>query len=233
MSLTACLESKAQVHDISFSSGMNVPMYKGIENDITFCLDYGQYWRNGLGFRAGIQWTPSVANIDNIVGIPLSFVWYAQSLKARNRLYSGAVGVSEALKYGWSNDDYNTARTIAGSFLMNLFSDMGFFAGLTPGYVNGSSSNVSKAYWGDSWQYWEEKWTEKKRDYFLTLDAGMSINYCIWRFDIKLIPAFHYNITGNYLYHSTSGRTGIDITSNKDTPLRWFFSLSGGLSFRF
>lgn len=52
------------------------------------------------------------------------------------------------------------ARNMAGGFLMSLFSDMEFFAGLTPGYVAGSSSIPSKSAWGDSWQYRAETWTE-------------------------------------------------------------------------
>ena len=116
---------------------------------------------------------------------------------------------------------------------MNLFSDMEFFAGLTPGYIAGVSSIVSRASWGNAWQYWEETWTEKKYAFSCTIDAGMCLNYSIWRFDIMLMPAFHYNLTGNYIYHRTSGQTDASTTSAQSTPLRWFFSLSGGLAFCF
>lgn len=231
--MSAYATGYAQVKDITFTTGINAPMYKGVEGDVTLGLNYGHFDRNGLGFRAGVQWTPSVANVDNSFGLPLAFVWRTASRNTKERLYSGAAGAADALEYGWGQDDYSTAKSVSGGFLMNLFSDMEFFAGLTPGYISGPSSNVSKASWGNSWQYWEETWTEKKNAFSCSLDAGMCLNYSIWRIDIKLIPAFHYNITGNYIYHSTTGQTDVPTTSVQSTPLRWFFSLSGGVAFRF
>lgn len=233
INLTAFATGYAQVRDISFTAGVNVPMYKGIESDATFSVNYDCFEKNGLGFRAGVQWTPSIANVDNSFGLPLAFVWRTASRNTKERLISGAVGAAEALEYGWGQDDYSTARNISGGFLMNLFSNMEFFAGLTPGYITGVSSNVSRASWGNSWQYWEETWTEKKNAFSCTLDAGMCLNYSIWRFDIRLMPAFHYNVTGNYIYHRTSRRTDAPTTSAQSTPLRWFFSLNGGLAFCF
>ena len=116
---------------------------------------------------------------------------------------------------------------------MNLFRDMEFFAGITPGYVAGSSSRPSVSSWGWSPEYWQQSWTEKTRAVSLALDAGFCLNYSIWRFDVRLMPSFHYNLTGNYLYHSVSGRTDTDAASERNTPLRWFFTLSGGLAYRF
>ena len=126
----------------------------------------------------------------------------------------------------------NTAGLLAG-FLMNLFSDMEFFAGVTPGYIAGASETPSRASCGGSWQYWEDTWVEKKYAFTMTLDAGMTLNYSIWRFDLKLTPAFHYNLTNNYLYHVSSGEKGTDVIKDGTTPIRWFFTLNGGLAFRF
>lgn len=198
-------------------------------------LNYGQFYRSGFGFRAGVQWSPSVANVDNAFGIPIAFAFRTKARSNIERLYNGARGASVVLdsysRYG-SDDDY-MARDVAGGFLLNLFRDMEFFAGVTPGYVFGNSSSVSRASWGDSWQYWEDSWTEKKQSFSLTLDAGLCLNYSIWRFDIKLIPAFHFNPIGNYAYHVSSGQKDIGTQSSGIQPLRWFFTFSGGLSFRF
>ena len=116
---------------------------------------------------------------------------------------------------------------------MNLFSDMEFFVGLTPGYVAGMSSSHTRGSWGDSWQYWEEDWTERKDRFSLSIDAGMCLNYSIWKFDIKVMPAFHYNVMRNYIYHKSSGEVGIDTIEYHDKPLRWTFTLCAGLAFRF
>lgn len=229
------LSSFAQIKDVSFTVGANVPMYKDIESDVVFNLNYSQFYRSGFGFRAGAQWSPSVANVDTYFGVPLAVAFRTSARNNAARLYHGAIGAADAIAYNgvYGSTGSDITREAAGGFLMNLFRDMEFFAGITPGYVFGSSSQVSRASWGDSWQYWEDSWTEKKQDFSMTLDAGLSLNYSIWRFDIKLIPAFHYNLTGNYLYHTSSGQEGVGVKSTNTQPLRWFFTFNGGLAFRF
>lgn len=115
---------------------------------------------------------------------------------------------------------------------MSLFSDMEFFAGLTPGYVAGSSNIPSMSAWGDSWQYRAETWTEKGTSFSLSLDAGLCLNYSMWRFDIKLIPAFHYCLTDNYIYHKSTVEEGVG-TREYSKPLGWFFTFCGGIAYRF
>ena len=117
--------------------------------------------------------------------------------------------------------------------MSHLFSNMEFFVGVTPGYIQGSSSQEHEAAWGASWQYWEKSWTEKKSAFSFMLDAGMTLNYSIWRFDIKLAPAFHYGLTGNYLYHVSTGQKDAGITTTDTIPIRWFFTFGGGVAFRF
>ena len=48
------LSAAAQVKDISLSAGVNVPIYKDLESDAVINVSYGQFFRNGLGFRAGL-----------------------------------------------------------------------------------------------------------------------------------------------------------------------------------
>lgn len=232
LGLWPAIEGWSQVRDVSINVGANVPMYKGVEPDVVLELNYGQFYHNGLGFRAGLQWSPTVADVDHHIGVPLSFAWRMRSRGTKDRLLSGAEGVHDAIAYGDYDDAFAT-RNVFASFLVNLFSDMEFFAGLTPGYVSGPSSSVSEASWGDSWQYWQKTWTEKNTSFSLMADAGFCLNYSIWRFDIKLKPSVHYCITKNYLYHSTSGDILNGTTTSSITPLRWFFTFSGGLSFRF
>lgn len=231
LGLWPAIEGWNQVRDFSIGAGVNVPLYKGVETDVILEANYGQFYHNGLGFRAGLQWSPSVADVEHYVGVPLSFAWRMRPRSTNDRLLSGAYGAYSSIASG--TDDRLAARDVFANFLVNLFSDMEFFVGLTPGYVAGSSSSVSEGRWGDSWQYWQKTWTEKKNAFSFILDAGFCLNYSIWRFDIKLKPSFHYCVTDNYLYHSISGDTLNGTTSTSNTPLRWFFSFSGGLSFRF
>jgi hypothetical protein len=201
----------------------------GTGSDITFGVGYGQFFYNGLGFRTGIQYSASVAGIDDAFGIPLAFAYRTHSRSAGERLRAGAAGAGDVLSNGTYSGG-NTARGFLGGFLLNLFSDMEFFAGVTPGYVAGASVAPKRVSWDSRYQ--EDIRVEKDTSFSLSLDAGMSLNYSIWRFDLKLTPAFHFNPTDNYIYHVTASENGVK-TKESTSPLRWFFTLNGGIAFRF
>ena len=171
------------------------------------------------------------SSID-VFGVPVAFAYRTKSKSAQERFETGAIGARDAMVYRHPYGSGN-ARGFLGGFLVNLFSDMEFFAGMTPGYIAGASERPGRTSWGTAMPYWEDTWVEKKNAFSLTLDAGMTLNYSIWRFDLKLTPAFHYNLTNNYLYHLDSGENGPEVLKSTTTPLRWFFTLNGGLSFRF
>ena len=228
------LSAVAQVKDISLSAGVNVPIYKDLESDAVINVSYGQFFRNGLGFRAGLQWNPSVVNVSNAFGTPVAFAYRTKTRTSRERICAGVEGSADVISQGAVYDnECGTTGNVVSAFFMNLFSNMEFFVGFTPGYIQGSSSQEHEAVWGASWQYWEKSWTEKKSAFSFMLDAGMTLNYSIWRFDIKLTPAFHYGLTGNYLYHVSTGEKDAGITPTDTIPIRWFFTFGGGLAFRF
>ena len=153
---------------------------------------HGQFHYNGLGFRTGFQYAASTANINDVFGVPVAFAYRTKSKSARERFETGATGARDAVLYRHPYGSGNAAGFLGG-FLVNLFSDMEFFAGMTPGYIAGASETPGRISWGASRPYWEDTWVEKKNAFSLTLDAGMTLNYSIWRFDLKLTPAFHYN----------------------------------------
>lgn len=220
--MALCGSAFAQSRDIGLQVGVNVPVSQtvGIGSDMMLGVSYGQFHYNGLGFRAGFQYAASTASINDVFGVPVAFAYRTRSKSAQERFESGIIGA------------WNAGGFLAG-FLVNLFSDMEFFAGMTPGYIAGASERPGRSSWGTSRPYWEDTWVEKKNAFSLTLDAGMALNYSIWRFDLKLTPAFHYNLTNNYLYHVDSGGNGPEVLKSTTTPLRWFFTLGGGLAFRF
>ena len=227
-----CFNALAQMRDVGVQVGVNVPMTRkfGVGSDITFGVGYGQFFYNGLGFRTGIQYSASVAGIDDAFGIPLAFAYRTHSRSAGERLRAGAAGAGDVLSNGTYSGGSGTARGFLGGFLLNLFSDMEFFAGVTPGYVAGASGSPKRISWDSRYQ--EDIRVEKDSSFSLTLDAGLSLNYSIWRFDLKLIPAFHFSPTDNYIYHVTASDNGVK-TKESTSPLRWFFTLNGGLAFRF
>lgn len=230
--LALCGTAFAQTRDIGLQAGLNVPMSDKsmIGSDLMLSVSYGQFHYNGLGFRTGFQYAASTANINDVFGVPVAFAYRTKSKSAQDRFESGALGARNQMVY--PDPRRRDAGGIIGGFLLNLFSDMEFFAGMTPGYIAGASETPANTSEMMSRLYWEDVWVEKKNAFSLTLDAGTTLNYSIWRFDLKLTPAFHYNLTNNYLYHLTAGEAG-GVVKETTTPLRWFFSLNGGLSFRF
>ncbi len=217
----------AQGREVAFSAGVNVPMYKGAGNDLMLGMDYSWFRRSGLGFRAGIQWTESISNVDDSFGVPLAVVYRTISIDTPERLAGGFAGAADAV---WSG---NSGLGVVGAFLLGLISDFEFFAGVTPGYTAGSSSLPSRDYFAGGWQ---EDWTEKYRDFFFSLDAGFSLNYRIWRFRLKLMPAFHYNLIGNCASRYMEAHDGSDgpvVTADESRPLRWFFTFNGALAYSF
>lgn len=217
----------AQNRDISLIGAINVPMYKETESDMTIGLSYAQFFKNGLGFRTGVQWNPSVADVNNVFGLPVAISYRTLSKTSRERLYSGALGAAGLLdQFGDYADSKDLARSVAGGFFANLFSSMEFFLGLTPGFIQGTSSSVSRVSYGN---VTEERWVEKKTPFSLLLDAGFCVNYGIKRFDLKFMPAFHYNLLDSFVYHQRTGDSEVD----QQTSLRWFFSMGFGIAYRF
>ena len=227
------VNSKSICNDEIFvTAGVNVPMYKGLESDAVLGIHYGHSWYNGFGFRAGFQYSPSVANVGNAFGLPVALTWRSRSRSAAERLDGGLAGAYDAADY----DPYG-AHTSGGSvlsaFLVNLFDRIEFHAGVTPGYIAGASSDVSQESWGEGFRYYRDSWTEKPNSFSLTADAGFNLNFQVWRFDLKLMPAFHYNILNNYIFHTTTGDSVAGPSNSSTQPVRWFFTFSGGLAFHF
>ena len=73
---------------------------------------YGQFYSSGLGFRAGLQWTSSVATVEHAFGLPLSVVWRSPSRTPSERVYSGAAGAMRG--YGYSSLDGAVGSLLAG-----------------------------------------------------------------------------------------------------------------------
>lgn len=232
IALPLCAQKQKELenNEIFMTVGADVPMHKGIEGDVTMGIHYGHYYPNGLGFRAGFQYTPTVADIDNHFGVPLAFTFRTGSRSFSNRLESAAYGSI----YSAVRDGEDGLRGGFFAFLMNMVDRIELHAGLTPGYVSGAGREQYPSYKDYGGKYWEKTWTEKPRSFSLSADAGMNINFRIWRFDLKIIPAFHYNLTNNYIYHIDKGERGSDRIIRQETrPIRWFFTINGGLAFRF
>ena len=214
--------------EIFATVGVHVPMYKNMESDVVIGLHYGHYYPNGVGYRAGFQYIPTVVDIDNSFSIPLAVTYRTGSRTTSAKLTSAAYGVARTQGY----DGDNALKYGLVTVLMNLFDRIEFHAGLTPGYVAGKSRDLYPSYRDFGMGYWEKTWTEKPSSFSLSADAGLDISFRIWRFDLKLRPAFHYNITNNNRYHIQEGIRGSDeVLSTTVRPIKRFFTFNGGLAF--
>ena len=129
----------------------------------------------------------------------------------------------------------------SSSVILNLFNIFlrrsEFFAGITPGYLLGPESHVPKVYGmtTSSRPLLMETGFQLNNRFSLSADAGATLSIPLWRFSLDITPAIHYLFTNNV----TESRQTFDIQNNNPTgppevkPIRWLFSVSGGLSFLF
>ena len=175
------------------------------------------------------KYIPSVVDIDNSFSVPMAITYRTGSRTTSDKLTAAAYGIARIEVY----DEDDALKDGIVTLLMNLFDRVEFHAGLTPGYVAGKSRDLYPSY-HLGMGYWEKTWTEKPSSFSLSADAGLDVCFRIWRFDLKLMPTFHYNITNNYRYHIQEGVRGSDeVLRHTVEPIKWFFTFSGGLSFRF
>ena len=230
VTIPLCAQKPLENDEIFATVGVNVPMYKNMERDVVVGLHYGHYYPNGVGFRTGFQYIPTVVDIDNSFSIPLAVTFRPGSRTPSAKLNSAAHAIARTQVY----DEGDALKYGLATFLMNLFDRIEFHTGLTPGYVAGKSREIYPSYHYSGLGYWEKTWTEKPSSFSLSADAGLDISFRIWRFDLKLMPAFHYNITNNYRYHIQEGVRGSDeVLRTTVKPIKWFFTFNGGLAFRF
>lgn len=215
--------SKRYDREAGFTAGVMVPMDKDFGGEVTFGLTYEKFYINGLGIRTGLQYTPYTAKLDHTFGVPIALA-YRWSKKNDT----------------WYEDGFRAARISAetggskgnalGSFLLNLNRGTEFYEGITPGYVVAKESGLHK--WSDR-HFKTERYTENGSPLFLSLDAGMALNYPIGRVSLNLNPAIHYVLTNTYKVHTVTTDLIDGSTSAKDRYIRWLFSICGGISFAF
>lgn len=216
-----------------------VPMYKGIGADGAMVgIHYGHTWLGGFGYRAGFQYMSSISDVDNYFGFPVALTWRSRSRSKEERLESGAFGAAGSIFQNYDSSAGDIAKDAFASFMMNLFDRIEFYAGVTPGYMAGKSTSVS---WMSIPGGYEYQWTEKPHSMALTLDAGMDLNYRVWRFDLKLMTAFHYSplrtlVDYSSNYDPAKGPSSLEpeVRPWKDSrSLRWFFTFGAGFAYHF
>ena len=217
-------------NEIGALVGMNVPFYQGTSPEIYYGVTYAHYTNLGVGFRAGLNYAPSFSGVKNSFGIPVAIGFSSAERSNSERLRSATYGAMDAvdgLIYGGIG---GAAAGLASGFFRSLFSQTEYFLGVTPGFVTGGDSARKVI---DDERTYTETWTEKKNAFQCSVDFGACLNCAIWRFDLKIQPAFHYMLTNNYTFNNYELVKKSGTETNIIKPVKWYFSLSGGISFKF
>jgi len=219
-------------NDIGVVVGGNFPMYKDSGKGVVVGLNYSSWASSGFGFKTGFQYISSIAYVDDVIGVPLAVSFRTKAKDSQKRV-NDSLEFAEESASRYRNDDYSENICNAFfSFLVGLFSNVEFYAGITPGYITGHDSSTRSSIWlSDEKTYWENSWTEVDNHFSTSLDAGLNLNYRIWRFDLKIMPAFHFNVIDNFVIHKSEGDSIYGESLHTTSHIRWFFSISGGLTF--
>lgn len=204
--------------DVGFYVGLNAPMTGNGGAGTMYGVSYAHFYNSGAGFRTGLQYTSEISYIEDSFCFPIAFAYRTPDRSTRDRLNSAAYGAA----YSMVRDPYQTPGGLLSDFLINLFSQAEVNVGITPGFVAGENHGGFME--GGS----SREWTEKQSTLYFSLDAGAGFNFRLWCFDLKIMPAFHYLLTNNYVECSE-----IYYGSKTEEPLRWFFSLKTGIAFKF
>lgn len=217
--------------DFRFTAGVRIPVESSRANSgEVMSLTYGRYNDKGFGLRGGVQWMFENMDINDYLGVPLSVCWSSGKRTFKESLEKGVYNAAwgafhDKLYYGTDPD----AGSVLGGFFTGLFNRIEFFAGLTPGYIFGHSDS------GYSGGTGSLNYMSLNNRFCLTADAGLSLSIPIWRFQLSVIPSFHYFITDNYREVGVNRVThdgGTDEYTS-DKARSWQFSIQGGLSFSF
>lgn len=90
-----CAQKSVENDAVFVTVGANVPMYKNIEGDVVLGLHYAHYYSNGVGFRTGFQYIPTVVDIDNSFSLPLAISYRTGSRSRSQKLTSAANSVAQ------------------------------------------------------------------------------------------------------------------------------------------
>lgn len=218
-------ESRSEVKN---SYGIKVP-FRGKHASSTFMgVNYGQWKANGLGWRAGFDYMPEYLGIDGCYSMPLSFS-YRTPLRESLPMLDAGLTVLGASMYAF--DDNDSFYVFLLEAMLFLVDRVEFNVGVTPGYIDGGSTVLRSIKRGTT-DSWIDSGTEPGNSVFVSLDAGISFSFHIWRFTLGFTPAFHYYVAGKYLdvYREVDG--GVQV-ADRLTPLRWHFSLCANMGLMF
>jgi len=236
-----CSGAFAQRKNVTCLWGRSIPLNSEAESGDLFTIEYTQYSLNNLGLRVGFQYSPQLAGVNNYYGFPLALSFRTISLVGEDPRRVTGGDVLDAVIWG-GLDDGVEGMVASGVFmglasiLTNVFSDfyMDFYGGITPGFIAGPACGPSNELTITPVSRIQEKsYTKCNQPFSLALEAGLGLNFSIWRFDCKIRPGFRYHPLDNYAVHRTTTDLDAGRTTTSVTHVSWFFNMNFGIGFRF
>lgn len=205
-------------------------------------LSYTRRYSGRWGWRTGVQYASLDAPVDYYIGLPLSAVYRFRTKSFDGRVQRALDHIGDDLSWNYGGDppDYEKQR-MRHSVVDNLFNIFlrrsEFFAGITPGYLLGERACIPSIYGmtTSDGPIWMETGFQLDNRFSFTVDAGATLSIPLWRFSLDISPTVHYLFTNNI----NENRQSIDPKNNTPIgqptvkPIRWLFTISGGLSFLF
>jgi len=219
--------------------GVQGPLKGSYDMEPTLTFSYASFRPNGFGWRAGVQYMPLYMETDNFLAFPISVAWRTRSLSNKERVQNAAASAGFTLMdwfwdwvWGWEDADDLLPRMLA-AVAFGLFSRGEFSLGITPGLVMGDENLYESSDFPTSSQLqYERSGVHKGSSAYLTLDAAYTMSWRIWRFNLNLTPGFHYNVIRTFRDYSCRQYVSYP-TEVSSKPIRWMFSVNGGVSWMF
>ena len=214
--------------EAGLSVGILGVAHSQIGADVLLGADYAHYYWNGLGWRAGLQYSSEYSDIDDFVGMPVALAWRSGLRTPGKSFYSA----SESLGYYLYSEPAGFSDLLV-TFLLNLFSRFEVFGGVTPGYLFGGSDISRSDYRNSEGAAFEEDGIRVASPFYLSADLGFALSYRIGRFNLRLSPVVHYIVTDSFRRWHRFESDSMPPSSLTDKPLSWAVSAQAGLYYMF
>ncbi len=225
-------ESKDDLNDIEFSAGLITALGSSASNGEVIRLTYSHYYYNNMGYKVGLQFANDFMN-TKLLATPISFSYKTKDFTKRfEKAWNNSFGEHPHNTNNQFVDRHSSFSSDFMNFFLNLLSGTEFFIGLTPGYIlknDNSSYEIIKD------DFYSRSFTKVNYKPYLSADLGVSLNFRIWRINLKMTPAIHYIITNTYIEgHKSINKVAQGLeTRTTFKNINWQFTFCGGLSYMF
>ncbi len=196
-------------HEIGFDYGIMASLNSAEHENYLgnkYTLHTTNYYLENFGFRTGISYINDLEGTSKFFEVPLHFVYRT---KVNRDFYIGGT--------------VETIEELLFKLVLGLMPRQGeFYGGINLGYIE--PGNYMRL--APNGVDWIKEGFHTERRFVTTLDAGLRLNYKIWRFNIIGVPYVSYLLTENFKYYSESG-------FDQGYKPKWFMNATVGLSFQF